>query len=156
MTDAAAADPVDGTLVVEGSASRGFSFVLLRQAGLRVGDDSVLPTVGDQSRLSAYVESLVTAPQPADITGLSRLGIAYVYAPAPADISLVGNLDSVSGVTPGSALRPGARAWQLEAAATDTDLRRRPDAVRPWLLALQGLALLAVVVLAAPTRTRRR
>ena len=156
MTDAAASDPVEGILEVDGSRARGFSYVLLRKPGLRLGDDSVLPTVAEQSRLTRYVESLVTGPQPSDVAGLSRLGVGYVYAPAPADVSLVGNLDSVSGVTPGSASRPGARAWQLEARASDEDLRRRPDELRPWLLAVQGLALLVVVVLAAPTRKGRR
>jgi hypothetical protein len=156
MTDAAAADPVEGVLVVDGSRSRGFTYVLLRQAGLRLGDDSVLPSDAEQSRLSGYVESLVTDPEPDDVAGLSRLGVRYVYAPAPADISLAGNLDSVSGMTPGSASRRGSRAWQLEAAASEADLRRRPAELRPWLLAGQGLALLVVVVLAAPSRKGRR
>jgi GT2 family glycosyltransferase len=156
MSDAAAVDPVDGTLVISGSRARGFTYQLLRQPGLRVGDDSVLPSAADQSGLTGYVERLVSAPEPADVAGLSRLGVAYVYAPAPADISLVGNLDSVSGVTPGSALRPGARAWQLEADATDTDLDHSPDALRPWLLVVQAVALAVVVVLAAPSRRRRR
>jgi hypothetical protein len=84
------------------------------------------------------------------------MGVAYVYAPAPADISLIGNLDSVSGVTPGSADQPGARAWRLEAEPTVSDLSRADDRLRPWLLAVQGLAIVVVVVLAAPSRRGRR
>ena len=45
---------------------------------------------------------------------------------------------------------PGARAWQVEAAPTGADLVRDPDPLRPWLLALQGLAIVVVAVLAAP------
>ena len=115
-----------------------------------------MPSVADQEPLTGYVEDLVTAPEPADVAGLTGLGVAYVYAPAPADVALVGNLDSVSGVNPGSATDPGARAWQLEATPTGADLVRDPDPLRPWLLALQGLAIVVVAVLAAPTRKARR
>ena len=98
------------------------------------------------------MENLVTAPEPADISGLTGLGVAYVFAPRPADIGLVGNLDSVSGVSNGSAARPGDRAWQVEAAPTGADRPSGSDPLRPWLLGLQGLAILVVAVLAAPTR----
>ena len=97
MTDAAAVDPGNGILVVRGSRVTGFGYVLVRQPGTRVGDDSVMPSAVDQEPLTGYVEDLVTAPEPADVAGLTGLGVAYVYAPAPADVTLVGNLDSVSG-----------------------------------------------------------
>jgi hypothetical protein len=128
----------------------------MRQPGVRIGDDSVQPSTTDQAPLTTYVENLATSPEPADVAGLSRLGVAYIYAPPPADVSLTGNLDSVSGVTPGSATRPGARAWQLEAAPSQADIHEQPDPMRPWLLAVQGLAIVVVVVLAAPTRRPRR
>ncbi len=156
MTDAAADDPLNGILVVRGSRASGFSYVLLRQPGMRLGDDSVLPSTQQQSRLTRYVTDLASAPEPADVAGLSKLGVAFVYAPAPADIALVGNLDSVSGLSPASAIRPGARAWQFEAEPGDADLSRSTDGLRPWLLVLQGLALVVVAVLAAPTRKARR
>ena len=156
MTDAAAADPENGILVVRGSPARGFSYVLLRQPGLRIGDDSVLPSARDQAALTSYVENLASAPEATDVSRLSRLGVAYVYAPAPADVTLTGNLDGVSGTTAASATRPGARAWQLEPGAERTGLSRNPDGLRPWLLGLQGLAVLVVVVLAVPTRRSRR
>ncbi len=156
MTDAAAADPVRGVLVVRGSRASGFDHQLLRQPGLRVGDDTALPSAADQARLTAYVQQLAGAPQPSDVAGLARLGVAYVYVPPPADVGLVGNLDSVSGVTAGSALTPGARAWQLEAAPSRADLTEPDEAARPWLLGLQGVALLVVGVLAAPTRKEQR
>jgi hypothetical protein len=156
MTDAAADDPLNGILVVRGSRSGGFSYVLLRQPGMRLGDDSVLPSPQEQARLTRYVTDLATAPEPGDVAGLSKHGVAFVYAPAPADITLVGNLDSVSGLSQASAIRPGARAWQLEAEPGDAELSRSADGLRPWLLVLQGLALVVVAVLAAPTRKARR
>ena len=156
MTDAAAADPLDGVLVVRGSRSHGFSYVLLRAPGVRLGEDSVLPSAQAQAQLTRYVADLAAAPEPADVAGLSKLGVAFVYAPAPADVALVGNLDSVSGLSPASAIRPSARAWQLEAEPSDAELSRSSDGLRPWLLVLQGLALVVVAVLAAPTRKARR
>ena len=62
MTDAAAADPGNGILVVRGSRVTGFGYVLVRQPGTRVGDDSVMPSAVDQEPLTGYVEDLVTAP----------------------------------------------------------------------------------------------
>jgi hypothetical protein len=152
MTDAAAADPDKGILVVRGSRDRGFGYVLTRTPGVRLGADSVQPSVAEQAPLTRVVGNLVTAPEPTDVAGLTGLGVAYVYAPRPADIGLVGNLDSVSGVSTGSAARPGDRAWQVEAAPTGADRPGGPDPLRPWLLGLQALAVLVVAVLAAPTR----
>ena len=82
-----------------------------------------MPSAADQAPLTAYVAG-PGRPLPSRPTspGLDGLGVAYVYAPAPADVALVGNLDSVSGVNPGSATGPGARAWQLEATPTGADL----------------------------------
>jgi hypothetical protein len=156
MTDAAASDPDNGVLVLRGSRSAGFDYVLLRGPGIRLGEDSVLPAAGAQAALTRRVQDLATAPEPADVASLSRFGVAYVYAPAPADVSLVGNLDSLSGLSPASATQAGARAWQLEARPTASALSRDRDTSRPWLLAMQGLAVLVVVVLAAPSRRRRR
>ena len=151
MTDDAAANPDHGILEIRGSRERGFTYLVLRGPGLRTGDDTALPSAADQAPLTRVVEDLATAPEPADVTALGRFGVSYVYAPAPADINLVGNLDSVSGVTTGSATRP-ARAWNVEATPTGTDLVRDGDPLRLWLLALQGIAIVVVAVLAAPTR----
>ena len=84
------------------------------------------------------------------------MGVAYVYAPAPADVALVGNLDSVSGVT--RAARPAARRPRL-AARGDADRSRLPVRPRPAAAVAAGaagLALVVVAVLAAPTRKARR
>ncbi|MGZ4460363.1 MAG: glycosyltransferase [Nocardioidaceae bacterium] len=156
MTDAAAADPAHGILEIRGSQGSGFDYLLLRQPGLRTGDDTVLPSVADQAGLSALVTRLVTAPQPSDVHRLATYGTGFVYAPPPADVQLVGNLDSVSGVTPGSAIRPGARAWQLDTTPSLASVPPDPLPAHPWLLGLEGLAVVTVLVLAAPTRRARR
>jgi hypothetical protein len=155
MSDAAVTDPASGVLEIRGGAREGFSYVLLRGPGLRIGDDTILPTAEEQQPLTDLVARLVSAPEPEDVQALGDFGIGFVYAPPPADIALSGNLDSLSGVTIGSAVRPGSRAWQV-----DADLTSAPpvptSSSRPWLLAVQGVALLVVAVLAAPTRKVRR
>jgi hypothetical protein len=156
MSDAVAHDPADGVLVVRGSRTGGFTYLLLRQAGLRLGDDAVLPPADDERALTRTVGNLASAPTPADVSRLTRAGVAYVYAPAPADPSLVGNLDSVSGLSQGSATGAGSRAWQVEATPGRAGLTRSGDAWRPWLLLVQGVAVLVVVVLALPSRRERR
>lgn len=157
MSEAAAVDPANGVLVVRGSRADGFSYLLLRQDGIRLGDDEVLPPARDQSGLTATVEDLASSPAASDVAALSRSGVAYVYAPAPADVSLVANLDSVSGLSPGSASGRGDRAWQLEALPpARVALRADGDPARPWLLAVQGLAVAAALVLAAPSVRRSR
>ncbi len=156
MSEAAAADPADGVLVVRGSAAGGFGYQVLHGGGLRLGDDSVQPPAADESRLTSTVEDLVSVPAASDIAALSRSGVAYVYAPAPADASLVANLDSVSGLAQGSAPGRGDRAWQLVAAPGRPVLRDAGDPARPWLLVVQGLAVVAALVLAAPSGRRAR
>jgi hypothetical protein len=156
MSDAVADDPADGVLVVRGSRQAGFTYLLLRQPGVRLGDDAVLPARSDQAALTRTVANLASAPTPDDVRRLSRDGVAYVYAPSPADPSLVGNLDSVSGLSQGSATGAGSRAWQLEATPGRAALTQPGDAWRPWLLLVQGLAILVVVVLAVPSRRERR
>ncbi len=152
MTDESAVDPLHGVLVVRGTRRTGFDQLVLRSAGMRLGDDSLLPAAEKQRSLTDLVARLATAPEASDIADLSGYGVEFVYLPAPADPQLVGNLDSASGLTPGSAVHRGARAWQVDARPTDRALPSPSDGVRRWLLLGQGLALLVAAVLAAPTR----
>ena len=156
MTDTAVTDPARGVLVIEGRPGEGFSHLLLRGPGLRTGDDTLLPRAEDQAELTDLVARLVSAPEPEDVEELGRLGIGSIYAPPVADIRLSGNLDSLSGVTPGSAVRPGSRAWLVDAGAATAVPPTPSSPYRPWLLAVQGIAILVVVVLAAPSRQVRR
>ena len=156
MSEAAAARPVNGVLVIRGSSRTGFDYVLLRGDGLRTGDASVLPPVAAERPVTSLVGDLASAPDAADIAALARHGVRYVYLPAPADPRLAGNLDSVSGLNFASAVRRGARAWQLDKPPSDAALPRPPGSRRPLLLAVEALALLVVAVLAMPSRRARR
>lgn len=155
----AAADPDAGVLVLRGDRATGFTHVLVHGPGLRLGEDSVLPTVAEQQPLTEVVANLVTAPEPPDVQALADLGVGHVYAPPPVDGQLSGNLDALSGLTTASAPRPQARAWQVRVEA-GPDATPAPDdlsaTLHPWLLGLQGLVLLVAAAAAVPTREVRR
>jgi hypothetical protein len=68
----------------------------------------------------------------------------------------VGNLDAVSGLRSASALRPGSRAWQLDARPSRAALPAPEWSLRPGLLILEALAIITAAVLAAPTRAPAR
>ena len=155
MTDAALRDPDQGILVVR-SEDGGLGYTLLRKDGARLGDDALAATGQAQDDLTALVADLATAPTADHVTELSRYAVEFVYLPPPADADLVGNLDSVSGLRTASAVRPGSRAWQVEADPSREALPDPDGSLRPLLLGLQGLAVLAAIVLAAPSRRVRR
>ena len=154
MTDAAQRDEDNGILVVRGNDD-GLGYSLVRGEGARIGDDTVMPPPEEQADLTALVAGLATAPTADQVEELSGHGVEFVYLPPPADPDLVGKLDSVSGLSSASALRPGSRAWQLDA---DPSREAAPPGSRlhPALLAVQGLAIVVAAVLAAPTRRVRR
>ncbi|MFT4009776.1 MAG: glycosyltransferase family 2 protein [Nocardioidaceae bacterium] len=155
MTEAAASDSSQGVLVVRGTQRTGFTYQVLRERGLRLGDESVLPTAEQQQPLTDLVAALAASPDGTDVAQLGGLGVRFVYAPGPVDPQLAGNLDVVSGLDRASVIAPGARAWQL---AADPD-SPPPTPSRWWYSALVGLQCFVVVivlVLAAPSRRRNR
>jgi GT2 family glycosyltransferase len=156
MTDAAQADARSGVLVVRGSQNAGFRYLLLRERGLRLGDESVLPSAAEQEPLTDLIGKVASAPSGDVVTELLDTGVQYVYAPRPVDQQLAGNLDSLSGVDQASALVPGARAWKLQLppqtqrpAAAD-----HPTGLHPWLVGLECLGVVVAAVFAAPSRKR--
>ncbi len=154
MTDAALRDPDNGILVVRGEDG-GLGYSVVRGEGARLGDDSVMPPAEQQADLTELVADLATAPSAEQVQQLAGHGVEFVYLAPPADPDLVGNLDSVSGLSSASALRPGSRAWQLD---TEPSREAPPSAslMPRVLLVVQALALVLALVLSAPTRKVRR
>jgi GT2 family glycosyltransferase len=151
MTEAVQRDPAQGILVVRKDAD-GLGYTLVRGDGARIGEDSVFPTGHAQDELTALVADLATAPTADQVSRLSRYGVEFLYLPPRADPDLVGNLDAVSGLRSASALRPGSRAWQLDARPSRAALPAPEWSLRPGLLILEALAIITAAVLAAPTR----
>jgi hypothetical protein len=154
MAESAAEAPQHGVLVVRGDVDEGFSWRVDRGDGVTLGEDEVLATAGTDPADAAVVRSLLAPPATGDGARLRDLGVAHVLLTDPADGRLAAVLDATPGLTPTGA-DAGARAWQVDgadpAASTVTGPR---SPLRVALLVAQGLALLVVLVLAAPTLHR--
>ena len=155
MVQRAMTAPERGILVVRGSVDEGFSYTIRRDDGVTLGEDEIVALTPEDSELTGVVRSLVSRPSPDAVTALAGFGVEYVVLPAPADARVAAGLDATGGMAQASAER-GTRAWQV---ARDLD----PGAVdgpRSWLrtllLVLQGLAIVWILVLCAPTANRRR
>lgn len=134
-------------------ATEDLGWTVRRGTGVRLGlEGTALATPYDED-LDRAVTTLLTDGGDDVVGELVDAGIGYVYAAAPAAPRVVATLDATSGLAPASAPQRRAAAWQLEGAGTRE--RALPDhPALPWLLAGQGVALVAVVVLAAPGRRR--
>ena len=129
---------------------------MLRDDGITVGEDEVAGLSAVDQSLDAAVSALVSGPDPEAVEALAREGIEYVVLPAPADGDVASVIDSTDGLSQASAENRSTRAWEVEP-------EQNPDALdgpRSWLriglLVLQGVGIVVILVLCAPTSTRRR
>ena len=140
-----------GVLVLRGTLEEGLTYTVLRDDGIRVGEDEVVALSAEDDALSAVVAALVSRPGPATVAALGEAGLEYVVMPAPADGRIASGLDATGGLLQASAEDRSTRAWQV-------DRPLAPDAVagpgsgwRVALLVLQAGAVVVVLVLSAPT-----
>jgi GT2 family glycosyltransferase len=156
MDAAAEQDRADGTLVLRGGPDQGITAEVRRGAPLTLGEEVLLPGGSDQGELLRTVGDLVTSPGGSTPDRLAALGVAHVFVPDPVDPALAAALDAVPTLGSASADSETARAWRLEEPTSLPAVATAgPAWVRPLLLAVQALAVVVVVVLAAPTRRRQ-
>ena len=156
MVQSSQLGPAHGILVVRGSVDDGLTYTVRRGDGVTLGEDEVIALSQPDADLTRAVRSLTAHPSPQAVDALAGLGIEYVVLAAPADGAVSSVLDATAGLTQASAEDRSTRAWQvgrpLDAHAV--------DGPRSWLriglLVLQGVGLLVVAVLCAPTTNRRR
>ncbi|WP_090850577.1 glycosyltransferase family 2 protein [Nocardioides lianchengensis] len=156
MVQSSETGPEHGILVVRGDVATGLDYVVRRDDGVTLGEDEVLALTAEDTELTRVVRTLVSRPTDAEVSALADRGIEYVVLPSPADPEIAGSLDATAGLVQASAENRSTRAWRVEQPLD-------PDAVdgpRSWLrvvlLVVQGLAVLVVLVLCAPTTDRRR
>ena len=156
MVQRAELGPEHGILVVRGDVATGLSYSVLRDDGITVGEDEVAGLSAVDQSLDAAVSALVSGPDPEAVEALAREGIEYVVLPAPADGDVASVIDSTDGLSQASAENRSTRAWEVEP-------EQNPDALdgpRSWLriglLVLQGVGIVVILVLCAPTSSRRR
>jgi hypothetical protein len=156
MVQSAETGPEHGILVVRGDVEHGLTYTVRRDDGVTLGEDEIVGLAGEDEEFTETVRTLTSRPTPAVVEDLADRGIEYVVLPAPADGSVAAALDATGGLVQASAEDRATRAWQVSRPLD-------PDAVdgpRSWfrigLLVLQGLALVAVLVLCLPTLRARR
>ncbi len=154
MVQSAMTGPEHGVLVLRGSLDAGLDYTVLRGDGTTLGEDQVLALAAEDDALTADVTALVSRPRPALVARLAAAGVEYVVMPAPADGRVAAGLDATAGLTRASAEDRATRAWQVEAPLDAAAVAGSGPASRPALLALELVALVVVLVLAAPTARR--
>ena len=117
LAEQASGDRQSATLVLAGSTDSQVRWQVVRDDGLRLGEESVLPDGSDVDRFSQVVVDLVTDPRADDASFLLDHGVGAVLAVAPVDATLAAALDSAGGLRRSGTSDPGARAWEIDADA---------------------------------------
>jgi hypothetical protein len=145
-----------GVLVIGGSVDEGVTYRIRRDDGTTVGEDEILTLADEDDGLTSDVRDLVSAPTPAVVADLGARGVEYVVLSSPADGRISSLLDATAGLEQASAEDRTTRAWRVDRPLDPASL----DGPSPWwrtaLLVVQGLAIVLVLVLAAPTVRQRR
>ncbi|WP_210650443.1 glycosyltransferase family 2 protein [Nocardioides sp. SYSU D00065] len=145
-----------GVLVLAGSVDDGITYRIRRDDGTTVGEDEILTLAREDTALTSEVRALVSSPTPAVVAALGARGVEYVVLGSPADGRVSALLDATAGLEQASAEDRSTRAWRVDRPLDDSAL----DGSRSWwrtaLLVVQALAIVVVLVLAAPTVRQRR
>ena len=160
MGELADSRPDGATLVLRGGPSGTRStapvqYTVLRSDADRIGDDGVRALTEPDPGLSSAVSAMLTGSSSGIGSRLRGYGISYVYAPAPVSEKVSGALDASSGFASASAPKSDTRAWRVVGTTPAHRATPTGSMIHPALLAVQVLALLAVLVLALPTRQVR-
>ncbi|MGZ5398606.1 MAG: glycosyltransferase family 2 protein [Nocardioides sp.] len=154
MRQSAELGPSHGILVIEGDVDGGFTWSVERGDGLTVGEDEVVGLLQSDDDLDRDVQTLVSAPEQEAAATLPGHGIEYVVLPAPADGSVASVLDATTGLEQASAEDRATRAWRVGAAVEEDAVSGETAWWRIVLVALQGVGIVVVAVLCAPTQRR--
>jgi GT2 family glycosyltransferase len=156
MVQSSERGPEHGILVVRGSLSEGLAYTVRRDDGVTTGEDEVLVLTGEDGDFTDLVRGLASRPTPDAVDDLAARGIEYVVLPAPADGEVAAALDATAGLVQASAEDRSTRAWQVDRPLSADDLDGPRSWLRLGLLGVQGLGILAVLVLCAPSTDRTR
>ena len=156
MMQSAALGPEHGILVIDGDVETGFTWSVLREDGLTVGEDEIVGLMAADDELDALVGELVSSPASGAVESLPAQGIEYVVLPDPADGNVAAVLDATTGLDQASAENRETRAWQVAEEVSPDAVAGRESWQRLALVIAQGVAILVVLVLCAPSQGRER
>jgi GT2 family glycosyltransferase len=148
--------PAHGILVVRGSIEDGLTYAVRRGDGVTIGEDEILAATKPDADFDADVQTLTSRPRAAVVARLAEHGIQYVVLPAPADGTVAAGLDASGGLDQASAEDRSTRAWQVSRAVDEHALDGPRSWLRVALLVIQGIGIVVVLVLCAPTTGLKR
>jgi hypothetical protein len=154
MVQSSERGPEHGILVVRGTTEQGLRYAVRREDGIRLGEDEIVAHSSSDPRFDDRVRALVSRPSTTVVAGLGDAGIEYVVLPAPADPDVAAALDATGGLEAASAEDRDTRAWHVEQPLSADELDGPRSWLRVALLVLQAGAVIAVLVLCAPTTSR--
>jgi GT2 family glycosyltransferase len=157
MTDDAMASDTNGILVITGDVASGLRFTVRRGSGDTVGENEIQYASTPDPGFTADVRALVSRPTPTVVSDLAAAGIDYIVLPEPADGDVAAGLDATDGLVQASAESRATRAWRVGVPIDPHALDGPRSAPRVALLAIQGVAIVVVLILCLPTwRAARR
>jgi GT2 family glycosyltransferase len=156
MVQDALRGPAHGILVIRGSVDEGLTYAVRRGDGVTLGEDEILAATPADAAFDDVVQDLTSQPRAEVVAKLADAGIKYVVLPAPADGDVAAGLDASAGLDQASAEDRSTRAWQVSRAVDEQALAGPDSWLRVALLVVQGVALLVVLVLCAPTSAQAR
>ncbi|NYD40946.1 glycosyltransferase family 2 protein [Nocardioides panaciterrulae] len=148
--------PAHGILVLRGDVRHGLTYSVRRGDGVTLGEDEIVDLTPEDTGFTRTVRTLVSRPTPSVVNALGADGIEYVVLPAPADGDVAATLDATGGLVQASAENRSTRAWRVARPLSASAVEGPRSWLRIGLLVLQGLAIVVVAVLCAPTSERRR
>lgn len=156
MTELAAGSDTEAVLMLRGGPRDGVAYTLLRRGTPVIGEDALAARTPPDPRLTRAVADLVAGSGEAAVERLGAYGVGYVVAPRPVSPAVQGALDSATTLSRASEGRPGDSAWRVQAPRDLSAVTRPEQSMHTLLLGLQGVAIVTVIVLAAPTRRQER
>jgi len=128
-----------------------------RGAGNTLGEDEIGYASEPARTFQNHVRALVSRPTPQVVDDLAAAGIRYLVLPAPYDGSVAAGLDATDGLGQAGTESQATRTWRIETPVDPHAVDGPRSVVRIALLAVQGIAVVVVLVLSMPTlRARRR
>ena len=150
MLQSSVTGPEHGILVVRGTLSGGLTYTVRRDDGVTLGEDEILAFSATDAAAQDAVATVLARPTSVAVSDLGDLGLEWILMPAPADAGVAASLDATTGLVQAST-DPGTRAWRVDRPMTAAAVDGPGSGVHVVLLVVQGLSLLLVLVLCAPT-----
>lgn len=144
--------PAHGIVVLAGDLDQGLVYTVRRGDGPTVGEPEIIALTEPDDAVTEELGELVSRPRPAVAQALADHGIEYVVLSSPADPAVAAVLDTAPDLVQAGTEDRTMRAWQVARPLSGADLSAARSWMRTALLVLQGVALLVVLVLCAPSR----